>query len=62
MGPRPGQRVLIGIPTFENKVLQRAVAMVLEATYEQSFMAPAHMAFGPDARRIRRCDWSRARR
>lgn len=29
----------IGIPTFEDKVLQRAVAMVLEAVYEQSFHA-----------------------
>ncbi len=28
----------IGIPTFEDKVLQRAVAMVLEAVYEQDFM------------------------
>lgn len=27
----------IGIPTFEDKVLQRAVTMVLEAVYEQSF-------------------------
>jgi RNA-directed DNA polymerase len=27
----------IGIPTFEDKVLQRAVAMMLEAVYEQSF-------------------------
>ena len=27
----------IGIPTFEDKVLQRAVAMVLEAIYEESF-------------------------
>lgn len=27
----------IGIPTFEDKVLQRAVAMVLEAIYEQAF-------------------------
>jgi len=27
----------IGIPTFEDKVLQRAVAMVLEAVFEQSF-------------------------
>jgi RNA-directed DNA polymerase len=27
----------IGIPTFEDKVLQRAVAMVLEAVYETSF-------------------------
>jgi RNA-directed DNA polymerase len=28
----------IGIPTFEDKVLQRAVTMVLEAVYEQSFL------------------------
>jgi len=28
----------IGIPTFEDKVLQRAVAMLLEAVYEQSFL------------------------
>jgi len=27
----------IGVPTFEDKVLQRAVAMVLEAIYEQEF-------------------------
>ena len=27
----------IGIPSFEDKVLQRAVAMVLEAVYEQDF-------------------------
>ena len=28
----------IGIPTFEDKVLQRAVAMVLEAVYEEVFL------------------------
>ena len=28
----------IGIPTFEDKVLQRAVALVLEAVYEQDFL------------------------
>jgi group II intron reverse transcriptase/maturase len=28
----------IGIPTFEDKVLQKAVAMVLEAVYEQDFL------------------------
>lgn len=28
----------IGIPTFEDKVLQRAAAMVLEAIYEQDFL------------------------
>lgn len=27
----------IGVPTFEDKVLQRAVAMVMEAVYEQDF-------------------------
>jgi group II intron reverse transcriptase/maturase len=27
----------IGVPTFEDKVLQRAVAMILEAVYEQDF-------------------------
>lgn len=28
----------LGIPTFEDKVLQRAVKMVLEAVYEQDFL------------------------
>jgi retron-type reverse transcriptase len=28
----------IGIPTLEDKILQRGVAMVLEAIYEQDFM------------------------
>jgi len=28
----------LGIPTFEDKVLQRAVAMVLEAVYEQDVL------------------------
>lgn len=32
----------IGIPTFEDKVLQRAVAMVLEAVYEQDFLNCSH--------------------
>jgi group II intron reverse transcriptase/maturase len=36
-GDGKGQRPL-GIPTFEDKVLQRAVAMVLEAVYEQDFL------------------------
>jgi RNA-directed DNA polymerase len=39
--PKAGSRSQtrpIGIPTFEDKVLQRAVAMVLEAVYEQSFL------------------------
>lgn len=36
-GDGKGQRPL-GIPTFEDKVLQRAVAMALEAVYEQEFL------------------------
>jgi group II intron reverse transcriptase/maturase len=32
----------IGIPTFEDKVLQRAVVMVLEAVYEQDFYDCSH--------------------
>ena len=36
-GDGENQRPL-GIPTFEDKVLQRAVAMVLEAVYEQDFL------------------------
>ncbi len=36
----------IGIPTFEDKVLQRAVTMVLEAVYEQDFM-PSSYGFRP---------------
>jgi RNA-directed DNA polymerase len=34
-----GRERPIGIPTFEDKVLQRAVAMVLEPLYEQDFKA-----------------------
>lgn len=33
-----GERRPLGIPTFEDKVLQRAVAMVLEAVYEEEFL------------------------
>jgi group II intron reverse transcriptase/maturase len=32
----------IGIPSFEDKVLQRAVSMVLEAVYEQDFLDCSH--------------------
>jgi RNA-directed DNA polymerase len=32
----------IGIPTFEDKVLQRAVTMVLESVYEQDFLPCSH--------------------
>lgn len=33
-----GQSRPLGIPTFEDKVLQRAIAMLLEAVYEQDFL------------------------
>jgi RNA-directed DNA polymerase len=37
--PKPdGGKRPLGIPTFEDKVLQRAVAMVLGAVYEQDFL------------------------
>src|SRR6476469_5718754 len=32
----------IGIPTFEDKILQRAVTMVLESVYEQDFLDCSH--------------------
>ena len=37
-GGRSGETRPIGIPTLEDKVLQRAVLMVLEPIYEQDFM------------------------
>lgn len=40
------ERRPIGIPTFEDKVLQRAVVMVLEAVYEQDFL-PCSFGFRP---------------
>jgi len=33
-----GEQRELGIPTFEDKVLQRAIAMVLEPVYEQQFL------------------------
>jgi len=36
----------IGIPTFEDKVLQRAVVMVMESVYEQDFL-PCSFGFRP---------------
>jgi len=36
----------IGIPTFEDKVLQRAVAMILSAVYEEDFL-PCSYGFRP---------------
>ena len=43
---RSGKTRPIGIPTFEDKILQRAVAMVLEAVYEQDFL-PCSYGFRP---------------
>jgi RNA-directed DNA polymerase len=37
-GPNSSEKRPIGIPTFEDKVLQRAVVMVLELIYEQDFL------------------------
>jgi RNA-directed DNA polymerase len=37
-----GSRRPLGIPTFEDKVAQRAIAMVLEAVYEQDFRSCSH--------------------
>lgn len=39
----------IGIPTFEDKILQKAVAMALEAVYEQDFL-PCSYGFRPRRR------------
>lgn len=33
-----GKRRPIGIPTYEDKILQRAIVMILEAIYEQDFL------------------------
>ncbi len=41
-----GKRAL-GIPTFEDKVLQRAVTMILGAVYEQDFL-PSSYGYRPD--------------
>lgn len=37
-GNDPRKKRPIGVPTFEDKVLQRAVALVLETVYEQDFL------------------------
>ena len=42
----PGKTRPIGIPTFEDKVAQRAVAMLLGAIYEQDFL-PCSYGFRP---------------
>jgi retron-type reverse transcriptase len=40
-----------GMPAFEDKIVQRAVTMLVGAVYEQDF----HMAFGKAIARTRRC-------
>jgi len=46
-GSDPTKTRPIGVPTFEDKVLQRAVTMVLEAVYEQDFLDCSY-AFRPE--------------
>ena len=41
-----GSQRMLGIPTFEDKLAQRAVTMVLEAIYEQDFL-PCSYGFRP---------------
>jgi RNA-directed DNA polymerase len=41
-GPNSQEKRPIGIPTFEDKVLQRAVVMALEPIYEQDFLDCSH--------------------
>ena len=49
----------LGIPTFEDKVLQRAVAMVLEAVYEQTFHDFSYgFRPGRSAHQACRCLWT----
>ncbi len=63
-----GSQRPLGIPTFEDKVAQRAIVMVLEAVYEQDFLScsygfrpgrSAHQALRQlsDAIRVRRQYW-----
>jgi group II intron reverse transcriptase/maturase len=43
----PGETRPLGIPTFEDKILQRAVLMVLEPVYEADFLDASH-GFRPE--------------
>ncbi|HKN29448.1 MAG TPA: hypothetical protein VJY34_16815 [Roseiarcus sp.] len=43
----------LGIPTFEDKVAQRAIVMALEPIYEQRSFCLAHSASDQGGRRIR---------
>jgi hypothetical protein len=44
----------VTVPSFEDKLAQRAIVMVLESVYEQDFF-PARSDSGPDVRLIRHC-------
>jgi len=50
-----GSQRPLGIPTFEDKVAQRAIAMVLEAVYEQDFL-PCQSARKIDPRSASKID------
>jgi RNA-directed DNA polymerase len=53
----------LGIPTFEDKVLQRAVALVLEAVYEQDFLDCSYgFRPGRSAHQLLQDFWSMATR
>jgi RNA-directed DNA polymerase len=45
-GNDPSKKRPIGVPTLEDKILQRAVTMVLEAVYEEEFLSCSY-AFRP---------------
>jgi retron-type reverse transcriptase len=51
----------IGIPTFEDKVLQRAVTRVLEAVYEQDFLDCSY-GFRPGRSQRAYFDWPQLER
>jgi group II intron reverse transcriptase/maturase len=52
----PGKTRPIGIPTFEDKVAQRAVAMLLEAIYEQDFFVHSY-GFRPGRSAHQALEW-----
>jgi retron-type reverse transcriptase len=49
VGTRP-----LGVPTVEDRLVQRAVARILEAVFEVDFL-DCSMDFGADAARVTRC-------
>lgn len=58
---RPGETRPLGIPTLEDKVLQRAVAMLLEPIYEQDFSDDSYgFRVGRSAHQALECLWRQA--